>query len=339
MGKRELNILFTYADRRVDLLDAFRDAMGQLGVTGKLIAADTSIASAALHRADASAIVPHPDEATYIPVLLDLVKEHNVGLLVPLSDLDLVLLAGEHGRFSEVGCTVMTGSYSSVALCRDDARFERLCEQTRVANVKTLSLADFESRPFFPCLVKPARKPAHTKPRLIRSRKQLLAYIALCAEPILVRECASGWSLHIDVYRSRDGVVRCVVPRQELAARASSVEIAVASTDGALIAEVTRLVESLGDIWGVLCCHCIRGEDGSVTFLGVDPRFGDGVHLSIAAGANLPAYLLEEVLGLPSTANAASVTDGMLMLRYDNAVFVQVDDRSSLPGCDTPIFE
>jgi hypothetical protein len=38
------------------------------------------------------------------------------------------------------------------------------------------------------------------------------------------------------------------------------------------------------------------------------------------------------------TARVGEFTDGLLMLRYDSAVFVQEDDRSSLPGYQSPIF-
>jgi carbamoyl-phosphate synthase large subunit len=339
MRQRQLNILLTCVDRRVDLLGAFRTAMGELHLAGKLVATDTSIASAVLHAAESSAVVPSPEEISYVPALLELVKEHEVGLVVPLSDLDLALLAGERGRFSEIGCTVMTGSYSSVALCRDNARFQGVCEQAGVAAVRTLSLAEFESEPFYPCFLKPTRKSARTKPHVIRNPRELRAHVALCTEPVVIQQHVSGQKFRVDVYRSRDQVVRCVVPRRELATRAGAVDKAAVRMDPHLIDETRRLTAVLGDLWGVFCCHCIRGEDGAVNFLGVDPRFDDGAVLSIAAGANLPRYLLEEVLDLPGTAEAGKVADGMLMLRHDNAVFVEADDPSALPGYQTPSFE
>ena len=74
-------------------------------------------------------------------------------------------------------------------------------------------------------------------------------------------------------------------------------------------------------------------------FFEVNPRFGGGAPLSIAAGADLPLYLLQEVLGMPITASVGDFTDQLLMLRYDDALFVQVDDCSDLPGFDTPHFQ
>ena len=90
----------------------------------------------------------------------------------------------------------------------------------------------------------------------------------------------------------------------------------------------------------MFCCQCRRGAEGSEPrFFEINPRFGGGAPLSIAAGANLPLYLIQDVLGLPADDRPVDdFLDNMLMLRYDEAYFVRVDDPKSLPGYDTPVF-
>ena len=104
------------------------------------------------------------------------------------------------------------------------------------------------------------------------------------------------------------------------------------------IAAIEKLSGFLGGLWGVFCCQCRRGPDGVARFFEINPRFGGGAPLSVAAGANLPLYLIQEVLGMPITAKVGDFTDRLLMLRYDDAVFVQVTDPRKLPGYDTPHF-
>jgi carbamoyl-phosphate synthase large subunit len=64
-------------------------------------------------------------------------------------------------------------------------------------------------------------------------------------------------------------------------------------------------------------------ETGRASVIEINPRFGGGYPLSQAAGADFPRWLLEEAAGLPSTAAPDRWRDGLVMLRYDAAVFVE----------------
>ena len=86
----------------------------------------------------------------------------------------------------------------------------------------------------------------------------------------------------------------------------------------------------------MLNAQCRRPANGKVYIFEINLRFGGGVPLSIAAGANLPRYVLEETLGLPVSAKLGQFKPNLLMLRYDQAVFVDATDPSKLPGFDTP---
>ena len=69
----------------------------------------------------------------------------------------------------------------------------------------------------------------------------------------------------------------------------------------------------------------------------VNCRFGGGAPLSIAAGAELPLYLLQDLLGVEITTDG-KFRENLMMLRYPAAVFRPVDDATILPGYDTPFF-
>ena len=80
-------VLFTCAGQRVDIVRAFKDA----GAT--TVAADLDPLAPALFHADSAVSVPRIDDAGYVPALAELVREHDIRLLVPLTDLDHAILA------------------------------------------------------------------------------------------------------------------------------------------------------------------------------------------------------------------------------------------------------
>ena len=80
-------VLFTCAGQRVDIVTEF-------GKAGALtVATDVDALAPALYHADRHALVPRVAEPAYVGALAELVAEHDVRLIVPLTDLDHVLLA------------------------------------------------------------------------------------------------------------------------------------------------------------------------------------------------------------------------------------------------------
>jgi carbamoyl-phosphate synthase large subunit len=334
-----LNILFTCAGRRVALLNAFRRALARLDVAGKLVAADRTYASSAYQAADVGELAPPVGRIEYVPALLDLVAKHRIGLVVPLTDVDLRSLGRQKQRFADAGAVVMVGNEADIRLCRDKAQTNELFGRAGLGTIKTVSLKEFFDEPFYPCFVKPIRGSAGVATAIINNEKELRAHISTYGDLLLVQEYVPGQEYTIDMYRDRQGVVRCVVPRQRLAVRAGEVSKGVTVKDQQLIDASVKLAGLLGSVWGVFCAQCRRQEGGRPRFFEVNPRFGGGAPLSIAAGADLPLYLIQEVLGLPIAATIGEFTDHLLMLRYDEAVFVKVENLKNLPGYDTPSFQ
>lgn len=320
------------------LVEAFRRAMAELGVAGKILATDVTPASAAFQRADLGLVVPSVGTIQYMPVIRQIVCDHHVGLVVPLTDLDLRVLARHRDSLAKANCVAMVGSEPAVMLCRDKAQTNAVLTKAALASIRTCSLEAFLKKPFYPCFVKPIRGSAGVGTSIIYDEKELRAHMATYGELLLVQEYVHGQEFTIDVYRTRQGEVKCVVPRQRLMVRGGEVEKSITVRDESLTQAVLKLAQNLGDLWGVFCCQCRRQPKGPPRFFEVNPRFGGGSPLSIAAGANLPLYLLQEVLGLPVTAELNRFTDRLLMLRYDEAVYIRVEDDSKLPGFDTPTF-
>ena len=106
--------------QRVDIVTAF----GRAGAT--TIATDVDQLAPALYHADRRALVPRVDDPAYIDALRDLVQLHDVRLIVPLTDLDHLLLA--QARDDLGGAVVL------VPGARDDRALLRQVPRTRASS-------------------------------------------------------------------------------------------------------------------------------------------------------------------------------------------------------------
>ena len=91
---RVVVVLFTSVGQRVDIVRAFKAAGAvTLGV-------DADPLAPALYHCERHALVPPIADPEYVPTLAALVSEHEVGLVVPLNDLDFPVLARARERLA-----------------------------------------------------------------------------------------------------------------------------------------------------------------------------------------------------------------------------------------------
>ncbi len=334
------NILFTCAGRRVALLRAFRRAMDQLGVEGHLVVAERIDAAPACHVADVYEQTHAVNQPGYLDQLLRIVHHQGIKLVVPLTDLDLQLLSDNRGLFEQHGAQVMIAAPHVVEACRDKFKTAQLVRQAGLEPISTLTVEQFLTHPFYPCFVKPVEGSAAFGASIIHDARELRVHLATYgSSEMMVQEYIPGQEFTIDVYRGKTGAIHAVVPRQRLQVRSGEVQKAVTVYDEAIIDATKRLADQLNGMWGVFCCQGRRLDaDSPIQFFEINPRFGGGCPLSIEAGADLPLYLLQDLLGLPITGRVGEFVAGRVMLRYDDAVFYDEDNISQLPGYDTPEF-
>ena len=89
-----INILLTSAGRRNYLVEYFREAIRG---RGRVFAADARAGAPALQEADGVVVMPRADDPHYVDALLEFCEAQRIGLLVPLSDLELPGLAAAQG--------------------------------------------------------------------------------------------------------------------------------------------------------------------------------------------------------------------------------------------------
>jgi carbamoyl-phosphate synthase large subunit len=329
-----VNILLTCIGRRVSLLEAFRRALADLGVAGRLYGADWSRLAPAFQVADEGFVVPGVDEPGYVEALLDVVRRREVNLVVPLIDWELQTLAENRERFAEAGARLVVSSVEVTRTCGDKRRAFTFLSGRGVATPRVLSFEEAMAGPF-PLMVKDRYGSASKRVRRVRSAAAL-ERLARRRKRLVIQEYVEGREYTVDVYTGLDGVPRVAVPRWRIQVRAGEVAKGMTVRHPDVIRESMHLVEVLGECRGVITCQCRVDAAGAVKFFDVNPRFGGGAPLAIRAGADFPAWLIQEHLGRRPEIDPDGWQSGLVMLRYDEAVFRRAEEVGLSDAPDAP---
>lgn len=132
-----------------------------------------------------------------------------------------------------------------------------------------------------------------------------------------------GEEYTVDVMVDFNGNIRTVVPRLRLETRAGEVSKGVTKKDHEIIAAVQHVVKVLPGAVGCITLQCFKKENGEITFIEINPRFGGGIPLSIEAGANFPLWVVQMCSGETFSEGDYNWRENLTMLRYDEAVFTE----------------
>ena len=89
----DVNVLLTCAGQRVDIVQAFRDALAEGPHHGRVLVSDLDPLSPALFHADGVVVLPPVDDPGYGAAVAEACRREGVRAVLPLTDLDPVVLA------------------------------------------------------------------------------------------------------------------------------------------------------------------------------------------------------------------------------------------------------
>ena len=322
MSREQPVVLISSAGRRVELLRAFREKVRDQG--GRVLGVDITPYSPAFQDADEAFIVPRCTTPEFVPALLDICRTHGVDLVIPTLDPELPVYAAARDEFAAIGTTVAISRPDVAAIGGDKQQTHDWLVANGFPTVQQGTLDDVEADPgawAFPLIVKPRFGSASIGVGIVRDHDELAR--AASQPDALVQTLAPGVEHTIDLLADRDGRCLAAIPRRRLEVRAGEVSKAVTVRDPALIELAEKLCAALPGPYGALNVQVFAGDEpGQLAVIEMNARFGGGYPLSYAAGADFPLALVQDALGLPRTAPLEGWQDGLVMLRYDAAVFV-----------------
>jgi carbamoyl-phosphate synthase large subunit len=317
-----MNILITSASRKVGLVRAFQEASTAEG-GGQVIAVDTSPLAAALYLADERYLVPPSTSTSFLDALRTICQRHQVQLLVPTRDEELPLFARHQETFAAFGTRVMVPSLAAIETCQNKRAFVQFCMEHGFAVPRTYPDHAAIPRTSFPLFIKPMIGKGGMGTRRIDSPAALDVALAECPDA-LVQECIQAPEYTIDLFADFDGQVISIVPRERVRIVGGESFISITARRPMLMEPAEKLARALG-LTGHNTIQCFLDQDG-VKFIEVNPRFGGAAHLSFAAGACTPRYLVQLLKGEVLAPRIGSFQDRYVMLRYTQDIYLDADD-------------
>jgi carbamoyl-phosphate synthase large subunit len=299
-------VLFTCAGQRVDIVDAFNRA----GAT--TIAADVNALAPALYRAHHRVLVPEVENDGYIGALRALVDEHDVKVVVPLTDLDQLKLA----EFRDaIGTLVLLPDAETVERLGDKYLAHVLFEERGIESPPTWLPNGVPEDASFPLLVKARHGFGSRHIYRAEDRAQLGFFLGYTPVDSIVQACMAGEEFSVDVFCDLDGRCLNAIPRTMIESKGGESIKGMTIRDEQLI-DVARDVAEKLKLVGPANIQCFREADGRHYVTDINPRFGGGFPLPLAAGGRYPELTLALARGEHPEPRLGDFREGIVMTRF-----------------------
>lgn len=312
-------ILFTGVGRRVELIQAFRQAADHLNATLKLYGADMTETAPALAFCDYARKVCGMRDADYIPQLLRICEADHIDLLIPTIDTDLLMLSQNKAKFDEIGTKVLVSKSDKIAICRDKNYTADFFEACGLKAPRTVNDYRLYHAPY-PCFIKPKDGSSSINAFKVENESELKVYAEQVGDYI-IQPFIGGTEYTVDIFCDYEGNPVFITPRIRVAVRAGEVLKTEIAMDEKIIDECRKLIAEFQPC-GPMTVQLIREETtGDDYYIEINPRFGGGAPLSMKAGARSAEAVLK-LLSDEKIDYSDVIDDGAVYSRFDQSVCV-----------------
>jgi carbamoyl-phosphate synthase large subunit len=295
-------VLLTGVGKRHDIVSVFaRHAF--------TIAADPNPLAPAQYAADLRVAPPRIDDPGYVPFLAQLVAEHGVGAVVPLTDLDIHVLAA-------ADLPAFTPAPEVCAAMYDKYRCHELLLEHGLPSPPTVLPGSEPDR--YPVMVKPRQGSGARSIHPAADRAEMEFFVRYVKEPVMVQRLMGGDEFSIDVLCDLDGRCLNAIPRTMLESRGGE-SIKGQVIDDRELVELARSVAETLRFRGPGTIQVFRDPDVGVAITDVNPRFGGAFPAPMYAalpGRSYPELIVRMAAGERIEPHVGEYRSGHYFSRY-----------------------
>jgi carbamoyl-phosphate synthase large subunit len=301
-------ILLTGAGKRFDIVSCFA------AITHTIVA-DPAPLAPAQYAAHARAAVPLIGSPEYVPALAELCAEHGVGAVLPLTDLDIevLALARESGTLP-----ALVPSAEVARATYDKYEAHQLLGRHGLPSPPTVLPGDELDALEYPVMVKPRRGSGARSIHLARDAAEARFFAGYVQEPTMVQRAMGGPELSIDCLGDRRGRCLNAIPRTMLESRGGESIKGQVIRDAELIELGRTVMEELA-IRGPATIQVFRDPDIGIAITDVNTRFGGAFPAPAYAalpGRTYPELIVRMAAGEEPEPHVGEFDAGMSFTRY-----------------------
>jgi carbamoyl-phosphate synthase large subunit len=302
MAPERVAVLLTGVGKRYDIVSAFAQH-------AFVIAADPNPLAPARYAADVRAAPPPIDDPGYVPFLRELVDRHSVRAVVPLTDLDLEVLAASDLPSFTPGPDVCRATY-------DKFEAHELLLARGLRSPPTVLPPQLPDR--FPVMVKPRRGSGARSIHAAADRDEMEFFVRYVKEPVMVQWLMGGPEFSIDILCDLDGRCLNAIPRTMIESRGGESIKGTVIADRELIELGRRVGEALA-VRGPCTVQAFRDPEIGLAITDVNTRFGGAFPAPMYAarpGRTYPELIVRLAAGERVEPHVGDFTAGHSFTRY-----------------------
>ncbi|MBU1627516.1 ATP-grasp domain-containing protein [bacterium] len=319
-----VNILIFSCHWRVVFVRSFKQAFEKdKRLSGKVICIDMNPLSSALYEGDYYEIPPAMDDPEFMPFLKNTIKKYDISAIIPSTDKDLLFLSANKKSIEEEQVKIVISDDEVIKTTSDKFSTYTYFVKNEISTPKSwlpVEIKDIKDCDF-PLIIKPRFGIGSKDINKVFTREELDFFIGKVDKPI-IQKLEDGVEYSFDTLSDFSAIPLEIVPRERISTRSGEIFRGRTVKSKKLIKQVLNLLGKI-KIKGPAVIQGFAGKDEKLSFTEINPRFGSGMHLTVQAGANYPLYLLRMLAGLPHGCKMGDFDDNLVMLRYDDAVFIQ----------------
>ncbi len=304
--EHDIGVLLTGVGKRYDIVSAFAQH-------ATVVAADPNPLAPAQYAAHHRIPVPRIEDPAYVPALQELCEEHSVGAVVPLTDLDIEVLA--HARAA--GRLPAFVPDPEIARATFD-KYEAHLLLTRLGLPSPPTVLPGEPVESYPVMIKPRRGSGARSIHRADDAHAAEFFVDYVPEPTMVQKFMDGPELSIDCLSDLEGRCLNAIPRTMLESRGGESIKGAPIADEELIELGRRVVEALG-VRGPCTVQVFRDRDIGLGITDVNTRFGGAFPAPMYAakpGHTYPELIVRMARGERIEPHVGDFRTGMTFTRY-----------------------